>query len=88
MVGFLEFLIERNLVEKVSDGRKHPDAKQGIPTQIRAKQGLIDFLLQGEVSPFDVENTYPQIDLKSDKRSGKEIITYQESREAVRPFGR
>ena len=79
MIGFLEFLIEQNLVDKVSDGRKHPDAKQGIPTQIRAKQGLIDFLLQGDVSPVDVENTYPQIVLKSAKRSGKEIITYQET---------
>ena len=79
LIRFLDFLIERNLVEKVSDGRKHPDAKQGIPTQIRAKKGLIDFLLQGDMSPFDVENTYPQIILKSDKRSGKEIIAYQET---------
>ena len=79
LIRFLEFLIERNLVEKVSEGRKHPDAKQGIPTQIRAKQGLIDFLLQGDMSPSDVENTYPQIVLKTDKRSGKEIIAYEET---------
>lgn len=79
MIGFLEFLIERNVVEKVSEGRKHPDTKQGIPTQIRAKQGLIDFLLRRDVSPFDVENTYPQIVLKSDKRSGKEITAYEET---------
>ena len=26
------------------------------------------------MSPFDIDNTYPQIVLKSDKRSGKEII--------------
>ena len=60
MIGFLEFLIERNLVDKVSDGRKHPDAKQGIPTQIRAMESLIDFLQQGDVSPFDFDNTYLQ----------------------------
>ena len=79
LIRFLDFLIERNLVEKVSDGRKHPDAKQGIPTQIRAKQSLIDFLQQGDVSPFDFDNTYPQIVLKSDKRSGKEIIDFEKT---------
>ena len=79
LIGFLDFLIERNLVEKVSEGRKHPDAKQGIPTQIRAKQGLIDFLQQGDLNPFDIQNTYPQIILKSDRRSGKEIIAFEET---------
>ena len=36
LIGFLEFLLEEELVEKVSDGRKHPDARHGIPTQIKA----------------------------------------------------
>ena len=31
------------------------------------------------MSPFDIENTYPQIVLKSDKRSGKEIIDFEKT---------
>jgi len=79
VIRFLEFLIERNLIQKVSDGRKHPDAKQGIPTQIRAKQSLINFMQQGGASSLDIVNTHPQIILKSDKKSGKEIIAFEKT---------
>ena len=49
----LRFFAERNLIEVVSGGRKHPDAKYGIPTQIRARQGLIDYLDQDDASPAE-----------------------------------
>jgi hypothetical protein len=32
----LDFFTSRNLIEIVLEGRKHPDAKHGIHTQIRA----------------------------------------------------
>ena len=79
LIGFLEFLLEAELLEKVSDGRKHPDAKHGIPTQIKAEKRLIDFLIQGEPKPFDFVSTYPPIILKSDKKSGKEAIDFEKT---------
>ena len=51
---FLDYLCGRHLIEIVSKGRQRPNAKQGIPTQVRAKQGLIDYLDQGDVSPLDI----------------------------------
>ena len=50
----LDFLSSSNLIEIVSEGRKHPDAKHGIPTQIRARQGLIDYLDQEDIGPADL----------------------------------
>ena len=72
--GFLDYLCGRHLIEIVSKGRKHPNAKQGIPTQVRAKQGLIDYLDQGDVSPSDISRTYPSIILKASRAEGKKPL--------------
>lgn len=79
LIGFLEFLLEEDLVEKVSDGRKHPDAQQGIPTQIKAGKRLMNFLIQGETKPLDFISTYPLIILKTDKRYGGELIDFEKT---------
>ncbi len=78
----LSFFGERNLVEVVSEGRKHPDAKQGIPTQIRARQGLIDYLDQDDASPFDFRSVYPQLVLKAGKEDSKRHLTIPDTDEA------
>ena len=69
VTGFLDFLVRQNHVELVSEGKKHPDAKQGLPTQIRAKKGFISFLTQGDISPFDFQYRRSPIDLKSNDKT-------------------
>ena len=71
----LDFFLSGNLIEIVSEGRKHPDAKQGIPTQIRARQGLIDYLDQDDASPFNFRSEYPQLVLKAGKEDSKRHLT-------------
>ena len=63
----LDFLSSSNLIKIVSEGRKHPNAQQGIPTQIRARQGLMDYLDQDEISPLHFCTEYPQLILKAGK---------------------
>ena len=74
VVGFLDYLVRQNHVELVSEGKKHPDAKQGLPTQIRAKKGFISFLTQGDISPFDFQYRRNPIDLKSNEKT---VIPYE-----------
>jgi hypothetical protein len=74
VTSFLDYLSGRHLFEIVSEGRKHPDAREGIPTQVRAKQGLIDYLEQGDVSSFDLSRTYPPIILKASRAEGKKPL--------------
>jgi hypothetical protein len=76
VTGFLDFLVRKNLVELVSEGKKHPDAKQGIPTQIRAKKGFISFLNQGDISPFDFQYHRIPIVLKSEDKT---VIPYEQT---------
>ena len=40
-ISFLDFLIERNLVEKVSDGRKHPLTKRHSDLRLTQKSQII-----------------------------------------------
>ena len=77
--NFLKYLFDEGYVEKVADGRKHPDARYGIPTQIRATSAIIDILDQGDINPFDFITTYPQIVLKTDKSSGKEFVIFKKT---------
>ena len=74
VVGFMEFLVRQNHVELVSEGKRHPDAKQGLPTQIRAKKGFIGFLTQGDISPFDFQYRRNPIDLKDNKKT---VVPYE-----------
>ena len=78
----LDFFLSRNLIEIVSEGRKHPDAKQGIPTQIRARQGLIEYLDQDDASPFDFRSEYPQLVLKAGREDSKRHLTIPDTDEA------
>ena len=78
----LDFFLSRNLIEIVSEGRKHPDAKQGIPTQVRARQGLIDYLDQDDASPADFRSEYPQLVLKAGKEDSKRHLTIPDTNEA------
>ncbi len=78
----LDFFLSRNLIEIVSEGRKHPDAKQGIPTQIRARQGLFDYLDQDDASPADFRSEYPQLVLKAGKEDSKRNLTVPDTDEA------
>ena len=80
----LRFFAERNLIEVVSEGRKHPDAKYGIPTQIRPRQGLIEYLDQNDASPFDFRSVYPQLVLKAGKEDSKRHLTIPDTDEAQR----
>ena len=68
---FLDFLSNQHLIEIVSKGRKHPDAKQGLPTQVPARRRLIDYPDQGDVSTSDVINNHPPIILKSSRVDGR-----------------
>ena len=76
VIGFLEFLVQRNFVELVSEGKKHPDVKQGLPTQIRARNGFTGFLVQGDVRPFDFEMNIISLVLKS---NDKTVISFEET---------
>ena len=78
----LRFFADRNLIEVVSEGRKHPDAKYGIPTQIRARQSLIDYLDQDHASPADFRSEYPQLVLKAGKEDSKRHLTIPDTLEA------
>ena len=78
----LYLLSSSNLIEIVSEGRKHPDAKQGIPTQIRARQSLIDYLDQDDASPFGFRLEYPQLALKAGKEGSKRHLTIPDTHEA------
>ena len=82
VMTLLDFFLSRNLIEIVSEGRKHPDAKQGIPTQIRARQGLIEYLDQDDASPFDFRSVYPQLVLKAGKEDSKRHLTIPDTDEA------
>ena len=79
IVRVLDFLVERGFAEIVSPGRKHPDAKQGIPTQVRGKKSFLEFLDHGDVSCLDIETTHPQVILKSDKKSGKALVDFEQT---------
>ncbi len=78
----LDFLSSSNLIEIVSEGRKHPKAQQGIPTQIRARQGLMDYLDQDEISPLHFCTEYPQLILKAGKEDSKRHLTIPDTDEA------
>ena len=78
----LDFFLSRNLTEIVSEGRKHPDAKYGIPTRIRARQGLIELLDQDDASPMDFRSEYPQLILKAGKEDSKRHLTIPNTDEA------
>ena len=78
----LDFLSSSNLIEIVSEGRKHPNAQQGIPTQIRARQGLIDYLDQDEISPLHFCTEYPQLILKAGKEDSKRHLMIPDTLEA------
>ena len=75
----LDFFTGRNLVEIVSEGRKHPDAKHGIPTQIRARQGLIDYLDQEDIGPADLRMEWPTIILIAGKADGKRRLNFDQT---------
>ena len=79
IVRVLDFLVKRGFVEIVSIGRKHPNAKKGIPTQVRETKSFLEFLDHGDVSCLDIETTRPQIILKSDKDSGKALIDFEDT---------
>ena len=66
----------------MSEGRKHPDAKYGIPTQIRAQQGLIEYRDQDDASPFDFRSEYPQLVLKAGREDSKRHLTIPDTDEA------
>jgi hypothetical protein len=68
VTGFLDYLVRQNHVELVSEGKKHPDAKQGLPTQTRTKKDFISFLARGDISLFDFQYRRNPIDLKSNVR--------------------
>jgi len=76
VVSFLDFLVRSSHVELVSEGKKHPVATHGVPTQIRAKEGFISYLLQGDTSPLDFHYAQPLIVLKN---SEKKIISYEQT---------
>ena len=75
----LDFFTSRNLIEIVLEGRKHPDAKHGIPTQKRARQGLIDYLDQEDIGPADLRMEWPTIILKAGKADGKRRLNFDQT---------
>lgn len=82
VIVLLDFLSSSNLIEIVSEGRKHPKAQQAIPTQIRARQGLMDYLDQDEISPLHFCTEYPQLILKAGKEDSKRHLTIPDMLEA------
>ena len=76
MKTLLTFLSDRNLIEIASKGKKHPDAKTGIPTQIRAQQGLFEYLNQ-DAGEYDLRAVHPPVILKATKEEGKKTIIYE-----------
>ena len=51
-------LLSRNFIEIVSDGGKGPNAKYGIPSQIKARQGLTDYLDREDIGPVDLRRVF------------------------------
>ena len=58
VVILLDFFTSRNRIEIVSEGRKDPNAKHGIPSKMEARQDLIDYLDQKDIGPVDLRRVF------------------------------